>query len=306
MSIPVDKFAGVLKAGLSARHESDAPLRVTVLVDATATPFLIETVREALVPLTTSAIVRVGRISESPVQVKHDTDVTIVLTGGSERLQGAVQEAVIAGAPVVVLVESSVDAPFITEDTPMLGLIAATDKTYLLEKLARWILDHTDKEAAFASNFAFMRIAAASRVIVSTALANMATGALVFIPGADFPVMAAAQLGMLAQLSSMYGMPIRFERGYEAAGLLAGGLALRAVARQVVRYAGKGGFAAKALIAGFGTYAMGRALCAVYERDIDYGPLNELIGGAIRRGRDFVRSASGPDAASAGPQGRVA
>lgn len=65
----------------------------------------------------------------------------------------------------------------------MLGVVAATDKTYLLETLARWILDRTDKETAFAANFAFMRIAAANRIITSCALTNMATGALVFLPG---------------------------------------------------------------------------------------------------------------------------
>ena len=52
----------------------------------------------------------------------------------------------------------------------MLGVVAATDKTYLLETLARWILDRTDKETAFAANFAFMRIAAANRIITSCAL----------------------------------------------------------------------------------------------------------------------------------------
>ena len=81
---------------------------------------------------------------------------------GSDRLESAVQELVIAGAPVCVLAESAVEVPFIEESTPMLGVVAATDKTYLLETLARWILDRTDKETAFAANFAFMRIAAAN------------------------------------------------------------------------------------------------------------------------------------------------
>ena len=79
------------------------------------------------------------------------------------------QELVIAGAPVCVLAESAVEVPFIEESTPMLGVVAATDKTYLLETLARWILDRTDKETAFAANFAFMRIAAANRIITSCA-----------------------------------------------------------------------------------------------------------------------------------------
>ena len=124
-------------------------------------------------PQTTSGIVRVERLGEERIAPKTDTDVVLVLSCGSDRLESAVQELVIAGAPVCVLAESAVEVPFIEESTPMLGVVAATDKTYLLETLARWILDRTDKETAFAANFAFMRIAAANRIITSCALTNM-------------------------------------------------------------------------------------------------------------------------------------
>ena len=171
-------------------------MRVSVYLDSSASRFLAETVRDAFVPQTTSGIVRVERLGEERIAPKTDTDVVLVLSCGSDRLESAVQELVIAGAPVCVLAESAVEVPFIEESTPMLGVVAATDKTYLLETLARWILDRTDKETAFAANFAFMRIAAANRIITSCALTNMATGALVFLPGADYPVMALAQVGM--------------------------------------------------------------------------------------------------------------
>lgn len=131
----------------------------------------------------------------------------------------------------------------------MLGVVAATDKTYLLETLARWILDRTEKETAFAANFAFMRIAAANRIITSCALTNMATGALVFLPGADYPVMALAQVGMLFELAAVFGRGIKPERGYEVAGVLAGGLVIRAVTRALVKQTPHIGFAVKALTA---------------------------------------------------------
>lgn len=164
------------------------------------------------------------------------------------------QELVIAGAPVCVLAESAVEVPFIEESTPMLGVVAATDKTYLLETLARWILDRTEKETAFAANFAFMRIAAANRIITSCALTNMATGALVFLPGADYPVMALAQVGMLFELAAVFGRGIKPERGYEVAGVLVGGLVIRAVTRALVKQTPHIGFAVKALTAAAGTW----------------------------------------------------
>ena len=169
MKIPVDKLTRAFKMGASVKKDSDTPVRVSVYLDSSASRFLAETVRDAFVPQTTSGIVRVERLGEERIAPKTDTDVVLVLSCGSDRLESAVQELVIAGAPVCVLAESAVEVPFIEESTPMLGVVAATDKTYLLETLARWILDRTDKETAFAANFTFMRIAAANRIITSCA-----------------------------------------------------------------------------------------------------------------------------------------
>lgn len=293
MNVPIDKIAGAFKAAGSAKKDSDVPVRVSVFVDGSASTFLLQTVREALVPQTTSAIVRVERLGEAPVTVKPDTDVSIVISCGSEHLQQRVQEIVIGGAPTVVLAESAVEVGFIQEDTPMLGLVAATNKTYLLESLARWILDRTEKDTAFAANFPFMRVAAANRIILNASAANLVTGALLFVPGADFPVMAVAQLGMMAQLALVFGKPVRPERGYEVAGVLVAGLLMRALARAVVPAAGHLGFVVKALVAGFGTYAMGRALTALYEADVDYTRANQAVASAARHGRDFISLVSG-------------
>ena len=153
MKIPVDKLTRAFKMGASVKKDSDTPVRVSVYLDSSASRFLAETVRDAFVPQTTSGIVRVERLGEERIAPKTDTDVVLVLSCGSDRLESAVQELVIAGAPVCVLAESAVEVPFIEESTPMLGVVAATDKTYLLETLARWILDRTEKETAFAAKF---------------------------------------------------------------------------------------------------------------------------------------------------------
>lgn len=298
MRVPVDKVASAVKMGAAAKREQDVPVRVAVFVDATATRFLIDTVRHALVPSTTSGLVRVDRLGENPVAIKPDTDVVLVLSCGSDRLQSAVQELVVGGAPVCVLCESSVEVPFIQSDTPVLGLIAAQDADHLLEQLSEWILDRTDKQTAFAACFDFMRRAASNRVIASVVAANALTGALIFIPGADYPVMTLAQIGMLFQLASTYDKPIRLERAYEAAGVVVSGLAVRAVARQLSSRAGYGAFAVKALCAAAGTYAMGRALTWVYESDIDYEPVNRVVLGVA----DRVRQAFSGGAETAGQE----
>lgn len=301
MRLPVESLGRVLKAGASAKKETDAPVRVAVYVDETASPAIVACVRDAFVPKTTSALVRVERLTAAPVAPRPDTDVVLVLSCGSAVLEGAVRDLIVAGAPVVVIAESSVEVPFIKTDTPLLGLIAATDSTYLLDALARWILDRTEKDVAFAANFSFMRIAAANRIITSAALANMATGALAFIPGADFPVMTITEVGMVLQLSAVFGYKLEPERGYEVAGVLAAGLALRGVARVACKSAGHAAFVVKAAIAVAGTYGMGRVLASAYERGIDYGPVNERVTAAAKRVRELL--GVGADAASASQAG---
>lgn len=292
MKIPVDKLSKLLRTAGSAKKESDTPVRVSVYLDASVSTFLVSCVREAFVPQTTGGIVRVERIEESEIVPKTDTDVALVLSNGSNRLQSAVQEIIIGGAPVCILSEDQAAAPFVKDEgTPMLGFVASSDKTYLLETLARWILDRTEKDVAFASNFPFMRIAASNRIITSCALTNMATGALVFIPGADFPVMVLSQAGMLVQLASIFGKPMKPERGYEFAGIVASGYVLRAITRSVVKQTPHISFLVKALVAGAGTYAMGKGLVALYERDVDYARANQAVAtvaGHVRHAWTFI------------------
>lgn len=301
MKIPFDKVTSAAKTAFNVNRESNTPVRVSVYLDSSASQFLIDSVREAFVPQTTSGLVRVERLSEARVEPKQDTDVVLVISCGSERLQSAVQEIVIAGAPVVVLAESAVEVPFIGASTPLLGLVAATDKTHLLDSLARWILDRTEKETAFAANFPFMRIAAANRVISKCALTNAATGALFFMPGADTPVMLAAQIGMLFELSSIFGKPLAPERAYEVAAVLASGLLLRTLTRAVVKHTPHVSFIVKALVAAGGSYGMGRALCYLYGRDVDYSKANEVVSAAFGKTRDIVTSVAGAVRASSRP-----
>ncbi|HIU05594.1 MAG TPA: hypothetical protein IAD14_09060, partial [Candidatus Coprousia avicola] len=215
--LPLNGFMNAFKLGMDATLESDTPVRVAVYVDATAPGRIVACVREAFVPQTTSALVRVERLTAEPVPPKADTDVVLVLTSGSPVLEEAVQRLVISGAPVCVIAESSVEVPFIEADTPLLGLVAASDDDHLKDALARWILERTEKDAAFAANFPFMREAAANRIVTTTALANLATGVLVFMPGSNFPVMTFAEVGMALKLASTYGYRLRPERGYEIA-----------------------------------------------------------------------------------------
>ena len=105
--------------------------------------------------------------------------------------------------------------------------------------------------------------------------------------------MALAQVGMLFELAAVFGRGIKPERGYEVAGVLAGGLVIRAVTRALVKQTPHIGFAVKALTAAAGTYGMGRALVSLYERDVDYSRANEVVTATFSRVRDLVTTVAG-------------
>ena len=294
MALSLDSIIHAVKSAGSARSRSKDSVRVAVYVDDSATPFLVDAVREALVPQTTSALVRVERLTGEPAPVLDDTDIVLVLTCGSDHLERAVGSLLAAGAPVAVLAESSVEVPFIRQDTQMLSLIPATDKTHLLGQLSRWILDHTEKETVFAANFPFLRVAAGSRAISKCTAANTLTAILPWPRGADFPTMTGAQIDMLFQLAGIYGKPIDRDRAYEVAAVFALALALRKASRTVAEGAGRAAPLVNAAIAGAGTWCMGLGLSALYEHDVDYAPLNaalDKLAGTARKAVAPVASA---------------
>lgn len=289
MGIPIDKLVRAVRSGIDIRRSADENVRIAVFVDRSASAFLVSTLRDALVPQTPSALVRVDPINRASTALRPDTDLALVVSCGSEGLERAVQDVIVAGVPTVVVAESSVEVPFIARDTRMLGLITATDSVHLLDSLARWILDHTEKDVAFARNFPFMRVAASFKVVASASAANLATGALVFIPGADFPVMTLTQVGMMLRLAGIHGKPLKSDRLYELAGVIGAALGLRGLARFGSSRVPRASFAIKALIGGVGTLAVGLGLSALYERDIDYTPINDALAHAI----GALRSLSG-------------
>lgn len=291
MQAPFEFLFNALKQGMGARDDASASIRVAVYIDGSATPFLIETVRDALVPQTTNGLVRVDRLGVHPNPPKADTDVIIVLTSGSPTLQAAVQELVINGVPVLIVAESSVEVPFVDRDTPLLGLVVATEREHLLTELALWILARTEKADAFAANFTFMRTIVTQEIIRSTTLANAATGVLLFIPGADYPVMTLAQTAMALRLAAVHGYRIQLERLYEVAGVALFGLVLRGTARTLVRHFPQAGFIIKGAIGGVGTYAVGIVLNTAYERGVDYATINEALRGVLKRLRGSAPAA---------------
>ena len=88
---------------------------------------------------------------------------------------------------------------------PKLGTKLVTYED-MFEALGTWVMHHCpDIKAAFATAFPFARAAQVKNIAADTSFQNAVTGAIFFIPGADFPIMTLNELKMLVQIERAYG-----------------------------------------------------------------------------------------------------
>ncbi|MBY4798065.1 hypothetical protein K6V98_06870 [Collinsella sp. AGMB00827] len=269
MRFPLDALFGVVKTGFAARKDSLGSVRVVLIVDPAVDKSLIATMRDAFMPEVPSASVRVFAVADASGAVRAGCDVAVILSAGSPEVASVAQEAVVTGTPTVVVARDAAETTFVQEHSTLLGRVVSKHDAQLISKLGAWIIQHTDRVDALASAFAFLRARASRQAIEAAAMSNAITGALVFVPGADFPVMAATQIGMMSRLASIHDEPLSWERAFEGVALVGTGLILRQLVRPLARRAGMFSFAVKGIAGGASTYLMGLVLSEFYRRGSD-------------------------------------
>jgi len=140
---------------------------------------------------------------------------------------------------------------------------------------------------ALGHNFEFVRRAVAKELVKKTAWQNAAVGVLMFIPGADMPIMTLNQGKMLLQIAATYGQSLDTDRVKELGAVVAGGFLFRTFARELVGLIPGFGWAVKGGIAYSGTVAMGAAAISYFEEGTDLSgvvkALTERAGEAASR-----------------------
>ena len=149
--------------------------------------------------------------------------------------------------------------------------------------------------------FPFVRKPMALDAVNATAAQNAGVGLVVFIPGADMPIMTLNQAKMLLQIAAAYGQPLGIERVKELAAVVGGAFACRSVARQLVAFVPALGWAIKAAIGYTGTLAMGRAAVEYFEGNGSIDHLAEVVG----RARDKAVMAAEAARAAESPKDAV-
>ena len=189
----------------------------------------------------------------------------VVIPSGASAVSAAEGSRAATAESTVIDAEPAEPAPLTAEDA------AALDS-----RMGAWIIETCrDKRLALALAFPFVRRPLSVEAVNATAMQNAGIGLVMFIPGADLPIMTLNQAKMLLQIAAAYGEPMGMERVKELAAVVGGAFACRAVARQLVAFVPGLGWAIKAAIGYAGTEAMGRAAIEYFE---DGGNIAGLAG----------------------------
>jgi uncharacterized protein (DUF697 family) len=272
VKLPVDVRA-LYDMGKTLKEDRERPVRIAVLIEIDAPDELVEAAREELHPKTSNGIVDVSVIEpDTMLRVDSRADAAVVLVGSGSHVAETLKDLRDRAVPTAVVALR--DEP--TALTRLLGhpendtLVGLDAKELIRGPLADWSMTRLEKlRTALGHNFEFVRRAVARETVKKTAWQNAAVGALLFIPGADMPVMTLNQGKMLLQIAAAYGQPLDTERIKELGAVVAGGFLFRTFAREVVGLIPGFGWAVKGGIAYTGTVAMGTAAIAYFEQGAD-------------------------------------
>ena len=213
------------------------------------------------------------------------------ITAGStanEAPNAAAAEAAIEDIEHALPVETE---PADAEPIPLDGEGAST----LDRRMGEWIIAACkDKRLAFALAFPFVRRPLSLDAVRATSVQNAGVGVVVFIPGADMPIMTLNQAKMLLQIAAAYGQPLSAERIKELAAVVGGAFLFRNIARTAVGVVPVLGWAIKGAIGFAGTEAMGHAAIEYFEAGGD------IVGVAsvVQKARDEAVEAASKAAAT--------
>jgi len=108
---------------------------------------------------------------------------------------------------------------------------------------------------------------------------NALVGVVVFIPGADLPVMTLNQVRMVLRIADAHGFEIDRERLPEVLAIIASGFGFRALSRKAVGYVPVVGWAIKGIVGFTATRALGEAAVRYFERR---APVTKVAGERMR------------------------
>lgn len=310
MQLPIDVKA-VLDEALDIDEARNTPVSVGVYLDGSAPADLTAHVRSSFASAAAHARITISYLDSGRVTPGEGDDMAVVVAGLSEHAGPVATQLRAAGSPVMVVttlpqlacaLAQEAGSPFPEGDVvfpdgadgvgPEAEPVALDEQAAqkLDTRMGEWIIEACRaKRLALALAFPFVRRPLSLEAVNVTAVQNAGVGLVVFIPGADLPVMTLNQAKMLLQIAAAYGQPMSAERVRELAAVVGGAFAFRTVARELAGVVPGLGWAVKAVVGYTGTLAMGRAAVEYFQNG---GGIAGLAG-AVAHARDVAVRAAG-------------
>ena len=220
-------------------------------------------------------------------------DIVVLMAGdaGAEAIMGAVRRA----RAKLVAVVLPAGGPAAHEAARRAG--AYDDELVFADPATPWaahkLADAVARAAgqrgpALARRLPAVRDAVVKRLVQHVARQNAAVGAVIWVPGADMPVMTLNQVRMVLQIGAAYGEDIGPQRVPEVLTVVGAGLGLRTAAREALGFVPVAGWAVKSAMGYAGTLALGRAAVKYYESGVvpvDPSRVKGLLNKVARRGK---------------------
>jgi uncharacterized protein (DUF697 family) len=102
-------------------------------------------------------------------------------------------------------------------------------------------------------------------LIESAARRNARTSLMIFIPGADLPILTTMQMRMVLKIAACHGQKVSPDRALELLSVLGAGFGFRMIARELLDFIPVAGWAIQSGVAYSGTKALGKAADEYFE-----------------------------------------
>ena len=299
MQMPLN-IGEVMKAAADTDAARRMPISISIFFDCECDDNLIDCVAGAFATNAPAARVTMQAYPVHMPQLDFDTDLAVLVAGLSQNTGVFAQRLRHSGVPVLVvtdmpqivtelaiaqghaLLEDDLVFPSAQADGALLPAdrdlnsepyaLTCERRKSLLSRMGDWVVStFKDKRLAFALAFDFVRRPLSMDFVNATAVQNAAIGMVVVSPGADMPVMTLNQAKMVLQIAAAYGQDLGRERAIELIGVVGGGFACRAVARQLAAMVPSFGWLVKGGVGFTGTIAMGYGCIAYFESLLESG-----------------------------------
>ena len=190
-------------------------------------------------------------------------------------------EAARRRVPIVAVVPAATDVaghlPYVLDENVVrLGGGAGFPLDEIAQRLARAL---GESATPLAARLPVLRAAVCEELIRRYSRRNGVIGVVVFVPGADLPILTLNQIRLVLRIADAYGFEIDRERIPEVIAVIGSAFGFRALARKTIGLVPLVGWAVKGGFAYAGTRAIGEAAVRYFE---SRAPVTRVAGERVR------------------------